>query len=332
MAAAAAAVSAHGKGHSKRGVQIFDPPALAAARAATSSSKLGIQNTTLSTLGAGGGSVDPSPDVLDPDDPNSPKPPPPTLAEACKMCSPGAIYDALLRPVLIDPRTSRLLGPWDGVTTIALLFTTFITPVEVSLPNMEVPGLYEANRGVDVVFLTDLVLQFIMIYLPAGSQDWEAQPTKIAKHYIHGWFPLDTISNLASLLDIGQKSGWCAPPHRSYLRSVSLGRARTMRTSLTRAVARAPTHAQVWHRPEQGARAAASGATDQARASRQAAQADQTLGGSGVDPLFGHLSLQIDHWHLRLLPLDGVCVGLADRLHRTGPNRNMDRRLRLVLG
>ena len=48
-------------------------------------------------------------------------------------------YNRWMRPLIVDPRKSRLIGPWDLMTSLALIFTTFVTPYEVALLNDEVP-------------------------------------------------------------------------------------------------------------------------------------------------------------------------------------------------
>ena len=74
-------------------------------------------------------------------------------------------YDSCMRRLLIDPRTSHFLLPWDTVMSSALIFTTFVTPFEVALLGESVKlQLYIVNRVVDGIFVTDLVLQFFLVY------------------------------------------------------------------------------------------------------------------------------------------------------------------------
>ena len=77
----------------------------------------------------------------------------------------AASYDRYMRHLIIDPRSSVLIGPWDMVTAFALIFTTFITPYEVALMAEAADmALYWTNRLVDLIFLTDLLLQFVLAY------------------------------------------------------------------------------------------------------------------------------------------------------------------------
>ena len=70
-------------------------------------------------------------------------------------------YNRYMHHIVIDPRKSNFIGPWDLLTALALIFTTFVTPYEVALLGAE-PGmeLFFTNRCVDLIFLSDLFLQF----------------------------------------------------------------------------------------------------------------------------------------------------------------------------
>ena len=67
------------------------------------------------------------------------------------------------RRCVIDPRTSAWIGWWDGIMSLALVFTGIVTPVEVgfmAIPDERwVDPLFIINRFVDLVFLFDLGLQ-----------------------------------------------------------------------------------------------------------------------------------------------------------------------------
>jgi len=123
--------------------------------------------------------------------------------------------------IVIDPRTSTWIGYWDGVTSLALIFTAIITPVEVGF--MEAPttwearlndGLFITNRVVDCIFIYDMLLQFFTMY-PAedetsssssqvtGGSHWVGDVRSIARHYmLSKWFVLDSTSIGVSLLDV----------------------------------------------------------------------------------------------------------------------------------
>jgi uncharacterized protein (DUF1330 family) len=113
---------------------------------------------------------------------------------------------------LIDPRTSPRIGLWDVVTTIALVFTMIVTPFEVGFvpipQNRWVNPLFLINRLVDIIFICDMGVQFLLMYNrtdTSGSGDgrWVIDPREIAWHYVTSpWFTLDFFSIAASLFDI----------------------------------------------------------------------------------------------------------------------------------
>ena len=107
---------------------------------------------------------------------------------------------------LIDPRTSKRIGYWDLLTTIALLFTATVTPYEVSLLQAQFDVLFIVNRVVDTIFLIDIVVQFLLIRerktsATHGTQ-WETNPRALAWGYLTSWFTLDLFSVLISGIDV----------------------------------------------------------------------------------------------------------------------------------
>ena len=62
---------------------------------------------------------------------------------------------------IIDPRTNHVVGYWDLLTSLALVFTALVTPVEVGF--LTAPsgaarmsnGLFWTNRFVDLIFIFD---------------------------------------------------------------------------------------------------------------------------------------------------------------------------------
>lgn len=111
----------------------------------------------------------------------------------------------------IDPRTSTFMSVWDSVTGMALIFTALVTPFEVAFleaATSPLEPLFIVNRGVDLIFIFDIILNFLLVYQenagPEGTQ-WVEEPRLIVCHYMKGWFVLDIISilpfDLASLKD-----------------------------------------------------------------------------------------------------------------------------------
>ena len=123
---------------------------------------------------------------------------------------------------LIDPRHSLTMKVWDVVTCTALLFTAVITPYEVGFlppPESSTEVLFILNRMIDIVFLIDIGIHFILMY-PATDSDqsviWVQSPKRIMLHYLKTWFLIDTISSLVSITDIvavyeQDASGSCSP-------------------------------------------------------------------------------------------------------------------------
>lgn len=119
-----------------------------------------------------------------------------------------------VRRCVIDPRTSAWIGWWDGIMSLALVFTGIVTPVEVGF--MAVPDhrwidpLFLINRFVDIVFLCDLGLQFVLMYpqptgdsAGGGTAPWVDDVRLIARHYaFSAWFLLDFFSISVSAFDI----------------------------------------------------------------------------------------------------------------------------------
>ena len=66
---------------------------------------------------------------------------------------------------IIDPRSNTLIAYWDLITTLALVFTAIVTPVEVAfLPpplasQRWADPLFLCNRSIDAIFILDMLLQ-----------------------------------------------------------------------------------------------------------------------------------------------------------------------------
>ena len=119
---------------------------------------------------------------------------------------PGFVGRCLIRTV-IDPRTNNYIAYWDLVTTLGLVWTALVTPVEVAFLGKPSPSdpLFIINRCIDVVFITDMLLQLRVAYA-SNTQDgmvWVLHSGRIARHYLtSAWFVLDLFSVLTSLFDV----------------------------------------------------------------------------------------------------------------------------------
>jgi hypothetical protein len=79
---------------------------------------------------------------------------------------------------LLNPDDSHVLSGWDAMTTLALAFTALVTPFEIGFFPSESPGWdmtstergwFAVNRVVDAIFVSDIFLQFRIMY-PAPTQ------------------------------------------------------------------------------------------------------------------------------------------------------------------
>ncbi|CAK9047032.1 Potassium channel GORK (Guard cell outward rectifying K(+) channel) (AtGORK) [Durusdinium trenchii] len=108
---------------------------------------------------------------------------------------------------VINPDSNRFSHVWQVVTNFALAFVALVTPLQVGLLEIDWDALFVITWCVDIVFMIDMVLQFITMYprTTARGMELEYRPSKIAKHYMMTWFcldfatliPLDTIGLLA---------------------------------------------------------------------------------------------------------------------------------------
>ena len=59
---------------------------------------------------------------------------------------------------LIDPRHSKVMGAWDIIMLVALMFTAIVTPYEVTFIEEGpcVTILFMVNRFIDLLFLMDM--------------------------------------------------------------------------------------------------------------------------------------------------------------------------------
>ena len=112
---------------------------------------------------------------------------------------------------IIDPRQSKLMSGWDLLTSLCLIFTALITPYEVSFLRMPSTlddawqsPLFVTNRLIDVIFIVDLVLNFLLMVQDhtVDGTKWIDEPAAIAKAYLRSWFLLDLASILASAFDL----------------------------------------------------------------------------------------------------------------------------------
>ena len=109
---------------------------------------------------------------------------------------------------LIDPRTHTSMKVWDVVTFIALIFTASVTPFEIGFlppPESAADGLFIVNRLIDLLFFFDILIHFVLLYPVSDAEHsvvWITDPKKIACAYLKGWFTVDAVATLVSVVDI----------------------------------------------------------------------------------------------------------------------------------
>ena len=129
-------------------------------------------------------------------------------------------------PFFIDPRTSKRIGYWDALTSLALVYTALVTPAEVALAEAATSPfepLFLINRCLDGIFIIDLFVQFRLMTEVYTSEDgggtvWLTSSWGIAKNYLKGWFGLDVTSILVSFFDFVS-----LPPVKAVLAGSSSG-------------------------------------------------------------------------------------------------------------
>lgn len=99
---------------------------------------------------------------------------------------------------LINPDLNPYVPKWEGVTMCALLWVALVTPVQVGMLDTQFDVLFVLGLVIDVIFVTDMILQFFTMY-PAGTTiggptQMERDHCKIILHYLKGWFFIDLVS------------------------------------------------------------------------------------------------------------------------------------------
>lgn len=125
------------------------------------------------------------------------------------------------RRYVLHPEKNRFLGWWDGLTTLALIYTAALTPFETSfIPPVIGPaawkdGWFIANRSLDVIFGCDMILQFFVAFQTGnsfGGKTWVDDHGQVMRHYLRSWFALDSATVFVpGAFDLYQASETFAP-------------------------------------------------------------------------------------------------------------------------
>ena len=114
--------------------------------------------------------------------------------------------------LVIDPRKNTLIGYWDLVSCLALIFTAVVTPYEVGFVPAPVGDgkwgdpLFLMNRVIDLIFVADMLLQFFVATQVTDDRSgtrWVLDSRAIVVNYVTSrWFYLDFFSIGTSAFDL----------------------------------------------------------------------------------------------------------------------------------
>jgi len=94
---------------------------------------------------------------------------------------------------ILDPIESTLRQVWDVVSAVLILYIAFCLPVFMSFePRISDTVLY-FDLAVDLFFLLDIALSFMTGFYKDGIM--VRNPSKVAAHYLMGWFLPDFLSS-----------------------------------------------------------------------------------------------------------------------------------------
>jgi CRP-like cAMP-binding protein len=97
---------------------------------------------------------------------------------------------------VLHPNNSTFLPQWDIVVGIALLFTATVTPFEVAFLGSGINALFVINRLFDLVFITDIWVNFHLAYFDNKHRVWVTEKAEIWRHYAKGWLAIDILSTI----------------------------------------------------------------------------------------------------------------------------------------
>jgi hypothetical protein len=107
----------------------------------------------------------------------------------------AAVRKRIEKPFMIIEPESKFAKRWFTLNIIFLMFTSTVTPYEVSLLESSLyDGLWCLNRLVDLYFVSDLFFQFNLAFMKERSHTLTTDRKEIAKRYITTFFIPDFIS------------------------------------------------------------------------------------------------------------------------------------------
>jgi len=98
-------------------------------------------------------------------------------------------------PWLVDPNSPEMKR-WDLCSICLLLFVMLVTPYEVAFLETSLNVLFVINRIVDLFFISDMVLQFFLMYRDEEKGVLIKDQNQIIAEYMKCWLWIDIISVL----------------------------------------------------------------------------------------------------------------------------------------
>jgi len=100
-----------------------------------------------------------------------------------------------INKMLIDPN-SNFMRKWDITSIVLLFFVMVVTPYEVAFLATSINGLFVINRLIDLYFMTDMVIQFFLMYRDEEKGVLVKDQSLIIQSYLRCWFWIDLVSIL----------------------------------------------------------------------------------------------------------------------------------------
>lgn len=114
-------------------------------------------------------------------------------AEAARQIA--IIRKRIAKPWLIIEPESKFAKRWFTLNIFFLVFTSIVTPYEISLMETNLyDALWIVNRFVDLFFVSDLFIQFNLAFMKERSHTLTTDRGEIAMHYFKSFFIPDFIS------------------------------------------------------------------------------------------------------------------------------------------
>lgn len=107
---------------------------------------------------------------------------------------------------VIDPHSSRFLPCWDvGIMLPLIIVVSLVVPYQVGFCLFETLDQGNTEKWnpalifsifVDAAFVSDIMLQFFIMFQHPENHRWVRMPVTIVRHYMRSWFFMDIVSVL----------------------------------------------------------------------------------------------------------------------------------------